>query len=90
MNHKRPLKKWKADWDIEAQNFIKRNPILDRGHVENLAQFLSKSSVSFLALRNGDAVTFLDILEKVCAPKTYKPIFVQGVLNTFIDVGCAQ
>ena len=50
------------------------------GDVENLAQFLSKSSVSLLALRSEDAVTFLDILEKVCASRTYKsvPTGMQG------------
>jgi len=91
VNHKRPLKEWKADcWDIEAQNFIKRNPNWDRGETKNFAQFLSESPVSFLALRNEDAVKFLDILEKVCAPKTYRPVPMQHVLNTFIDVGCAH
>ena len=91
VNHKRPLKKREADcWDIEAQNVVKLNPNWNRGDVKNLAQFLSKSSVSILALRNGDAVKFLDILEKVCTSRTYKSIPMQGVLNTFIDVGCAQ
>ena len=79
MNHKWPLK-WKADWDIEAQNFIKHNPNWETGDVKNLAQFLSESSVSFLALRNEDSVTFLDILEKVCASRTYRPVPMQRVL----------
>ena len=89
-------KEKKADcWDVEAQNFIRRNPNWDRretSDVENLTQFLSKYSVSFLALRNEDAVTFLDILEKVCASRTYGPVpaAMHGILNAFIDVGCAQ
>jgi len=96
VNYKRPLKKPKADcWDIEAQNAIRDNPNWDRGDIENLAHILRESSVSFLALRNGDAEKFLDILEKVCASRTYRPVprAQAGRCShyvTFIDVGCAQ
>ena len=94
MNHKQPLNKRKADsWDIEAENFIRRNLDWNRGRtrdVKSLARFLSKHSVSLLALRSESAVKFLDILEMVCAPGTYRPIPTQRVLNNFIDVGCAQ
>ena len=82
VGHKRPQKKRKADlWDVEAKKFIKQNPNWDRckiGDVKNLAQFLSKSSVSLLALRSEDAVTFLDILEKVCVSRTYGPVPMQA------------
>ena len=82
VSHKRPQKKRKADrWDIEAKKYIEQNPNWDHrktGDVEDLAQFLSKSSVSLLALRSEDAVTFLDILEKVCASRTYKSVPMQG------------
>ena len=77
VSHERPQKKRKADrWDIEAKKFIEQNPNWDHrktGDVESLSQFLGKSSVSLLALRSKDAVTFLDILEKVCASRTYGP-----------------
>ena len=93
VSHKRPLKRREADcWGIEAQDFIKHNPDWDRrntGDVKNLVQFLIKSSVSLLALRSEDAVAFLNILEKVSASRTYKPVPMQVVLNT-IFLGCAQ
>ena len=82
VSHKRPQKKRRADrWDIEAKTFIEQNPNWDHrkaDDVKNLAQFLSKSSVSLLALRNENAITFLDILEKVCASRTYEPVPMQA------------
>jgi len=63
--------------DIEAQDFLQRNhnwDLPDSNHVENLKQFLMENSVSVLALRNDDAANFLDILEKVCASRTYIPV----------------
>ena len=77
---------------VEAKSFIRDNPNWDRrntGDVKNLAQFLSDHSVSLLALRDEDALKFLDILEKVCTPRTYRPVPMQVVLNTFF-LGRAQ
>ena len=65
-------KKRKADrWDIEAQDFIQRNPSWDSHdpiRVADLTQFLNENSGSVLALRSDYSVKFLDILEKVCDP----------------------
>jgi len=67
--------------DIEAQEFILRNPKWEPHnlfHIAKLWRFIDVNSVSVLALRGDDAVKFLDILEKVCASRTYRSVPMQG------------
>ena len=68
--------------DIEAQEFILQNSNWEPHnlfHIAKLRLFIFQNSVSVLALRDDAAVNFLDILEKVCASRTYKPVPMQGI-----------